>query len=275
MQLSGYINKITYVTRYATSSFNTPENQLLKLFLHNISASIEALVDEVGTGAITGSLLDLKETSDIALKNSWMRKVDRIDQTSVVIYQRAKRSRNRYYRELVRLQQLFEDALEETKWESILKLLHRGWLEPVKDDDLFELYALMKILDALKNDLSFGEPTSLGLIKQNRRQIATFKRPDGLLASVYFDQSPVELFDASSQYKNILSAYEGFTARSRRPDITVKFQLFNQRERIIFFECKKSEDEKYSRDSVYKALGFFKFVEQLNRSTPQSSNCLS
>jgi hypothetical protein len=142
----------------------------------------------------------------------------------------------------------------------ILRLLRRGWLEPIRADDLFELYTLIRILELLRGELGFGEPTHVGLIKNKREQIALFKRnADSMKAEVYFDQSPIESLQINSMYKSVMESYDGVTGIARRPDILIRFSLpGSDYERRLFIECKRSEDDGYTRDSVYKALGYLK-----------------
>jgi len=156
---------------------------------------------------------------------------------------------------MAELQSEFEYSVSESRWESIITLVSRGWLEPIASDDLFELYTLVKVLECLRE--RFGPPVSTGLIRAGRRQIAEFSAPRALIR-VHFDQSPVTAFGSSSEYKATLEGYEGFRATSRRPDIILSSVAEGQPNRFLLVECKKSEDDGYTRDSVYKALGYLR-----------------
>lgn len=259
----------TFVTRGHFASFNVPENQLLKLFLTNISRTVEVVSAQVGTGAMVRELLELKSRSDSALKQPWLREVDRTYAATSLMRQRALRARNWRYGRVAALQVEFDEIGRMTKWETILKLLRRGWLAPIQDDDLFELYTLVSILEVLTSELGFGKPVALGLIKRNRQAVAQFHRAsDGATATVYFDQSPVEIFGLRSEYTTILDKYVGITGVARRPDIIIRFGVPGGSERRVLVECKRSDDDEYRRDSIYKALGYLKDFAQLWDSTP-------
>jgi hypothetical protein len=183
---------------------------------------------------------------------------------------RSLRARSFYYHQVAEFELQFEAIGRQGKWEAILKLLRSGWLEPIQEDDLFELYVLVVILETLKTDLGFGEPSAFGLIKPGRREIAVFSRePDGIEADLYFDQSPVEIFELPSVYQETLGRFEGLTAYARRPDITVRFRKPGGIEHRLLVECKRTDDDGYRRDSVYKALAYLKDFGELWANVPQ------
>lgn len=263
-RVTGRIDKASFITQPLASSFNTPENQLLKLFLNNISQSIEAFITEVGTVAVSRPIMELKEIADAALKQSWLRDVERKYKINALMRLGAQRSRIRQYSKLIFLETEFEEIINETKLEATLNLLRRGWFKPIINDDLFEIYVLFVILSSLKNELGFGEPLSFGLIREGRREVATFhRRTDDVSANVYFDQTPKVIFNVNSYYKHIVDQYEGITAKERRPDIILEFTSPNWISKKVFIECKKSEDGQYMRDSVYKAIAYLRDFENL------------
>lgn len=273
-RVTGRIDQSSFITQPQSSSYNTPENQLLKLFLNNISQTIEAFIADVGTVAMSQQFIELKAITDAALKQSWMKEVDRKYRMSPIMRIGAQRSRLKQYSTVATLESEFEAVLNETRLEAILNLLKRGWLEPVQDDDLFEVYVLFVIFNILKNELGFGEPNNLGLIRKNRREIAVFRREtDGTEAKLYFDQTPKEVFRINSFYKTVVEQYDGITASERRPDITLRFVLPDLSQKRLLIECKESEDAQYMRDSVYKAIAYlrdFKDVwEQASEQMPK------
>jgi hypothetical protein len=76
-------------------------------------------------------------------------------------------------------------------------LLAANWLEPVDPDDLFELYALVLVLDLLEVELGLGPPMQYGLAVPGRDHVAMFET-EGNRVRVFFDQSPASVLDYSS-----------------------------------------------------------------------------
>ena len=259
-----------YIVRRNRSSWDTPLNQLLKLLLTNLSTSIASVASEVGSGSLPRHFLGIKAALDLGLRQSWMREVTAKRVSSALMRHASHRARNRHYGTASDLLATYESVAREGRWESIAGLIRAGWFEPIPDDDLFELFVLMKVLSTLRDRLNFGEPYELGLIRSGRREVARFRRADGVRADVYFDQSPAEVFGFDrSLYKAILASYENLSGRMRRPDITVKFSVPNREKRLLI-ECKRTDDDGYRRDSVYKVLGYLKDFSELWSGSHQS-----
>jgi hypothetical protein len=176
--------------------------------------------------------------------------------------QRASRNRNRSYGEMAELQLRYDLAFRERKWSFILTLLQGNWLEPIKDDNLFELYTLVLVLDVLAKECGLGEPERYGLIRRDREAVATFRK-GAVTAEVYFDQSPVTFTNIKSEYNTIMKDYPDLRGSARRPDITIRFIFGGGTQQYLILEVKKSEDEKYGRDSVYKVLGYLRDFGEL------------
>jgi len=133
-------------------------------------------------------------------------------------------------------------------------LLRRGWFEPVRDDDLFELYLLLLLLDVAETECGLGSPKEYALIRIGRSAVAEFNDDAGIRVKVYFDQGPSAFAKVESEYLRITRAY-GMTVAERRPDISVLIQG-PKKTVVLFVEAKESTDEKYERESVYKALAY-------------------
>ncbi len=127
-------------------------------------------------------------------------------------------------------------------------------MAPVTDDDLFELYCLVSILDALEQDLGFGRPEEYGLIWRGRRHVALFQH-QGVEVSIIFNQSPAKVFGIKTRYKKFTEDHIFYDVGARRPDILLIFKS-GCIERRFVVEIKDTTDAKYARDSVYKVFGY-------------------
>jgi hypothetical protein len=213
---------------------------------------------------VLAELDDLLHRAQTALNSTYLREVTVPRRATSLMRQRAKRHRSRRYKRLAALQRQFERSLIEDRWQSVLRLLKKGWLEPIEEDDLFELYSLVVILVVLEHDVALGPPRP-GLIRKGRKQVATFNPPSmGIRVEVYFDQSPAKHLGYSSAYSAILDAYQGIRGSSHRPDIIVRIIDFaGAVVRTILFEAKNTEKDSYKRSSVYKALAYLKDFEEV------------
>lgn len=269
---SGKADAGTFIIRRSEKSSNIPENQLLKLFLSEVSSISALTVGEIGTKAVLGTLEQLRRLADRALKHPYLKEVAVEYRATSIMRQRAQRHRNWRYGELAYLQAQLDSVARQNKWLSILQLLQQGWLEPVRDDDLFELYTLVVLLDVIEQELEFGRPIRYGLIRPNRAEVAVFHRAlDGVKTGIYFDQSPTLIFSSRSEYKSLIADYNGITGAEHRPDIIACFQLPNGTEQRLLVEVKKSEDDQYKRDSVYKVLAYLRDFRDLWAGAPDQA----
>ena len=146
-------------------------------------------------------------------------------------------------------------------------LLAVGWLEPVSDDDLFELYCLVLVLDIISDELGLGQPLESGLLLRGRSHVAAFESSAGRI-EVFFDQSPAMVMNIISRYSVVRKAHRGLTGTERRPDILVTFKPFDGSPVTnLLIEIKKSADGQYISDSVYKAFGYLHDFASLWKTT--------
>jgi hypothetical protein len=256
---SGRGDAATLVVRRAVKSSDIPINRLLKLYLHDVSAAVAGVAGAVGRGALSREVEEVRRHADLAFNNPYISGVTLESRATATMRQAARRNRNRRYGELARLQAEFDATVNRNRWESILLLLLRGWIEPVSDDDLFELYILVMVLDVLEIEAGYGQPFQYGLIKSKRKEVARFRRAiDGAEVDVYFDQSPKTILGTPSEYMNIINQYDRFGGNPHRPDILLRFRLPSGTVRHLIIEVKQTNDPKYMRESIYKTLAYLK-----------------
>lgn len=256
-RLSGAVPRGRYLVQHIEKSADIPENRLLKLFLTRIVTAANEMARR-GTGALPQRFAGIRDAAARGLSNTYLQGVELEHRISARMLSTAVRHRDHRYSRLARLARDFDQAVIRGKWAQILELLRKGWLAPVASEDLFELYALILVMQSIEADLGFGEPKSYGLIQRGRSAVATYRRADGAKAEVFFDQVPSGIFKGcGSEYLQLVGGHEGVVGSERRPDITVRFTAGGA-ERRVLVEVKETEDPAYIRDSVYKVMGYLR-----------------
>ena len=255
--LSGAVPRGRYLVQHIEKSADIPENRLLKLFLTRLVSAANEMARR-GTGALPQRFASIRDAAARGLANTYLQGVELEHRISARMLSTAIRHRDHRYSRLTHLARDFDQTVIRGKWAQILELLRKGWLAPVSSDDLFELYALILVMQAIEGDLCFGEPEAYGLIQRGRAAVATYRRVDGVKAEVFFDQVPSGIFkDCGSEYLQLIEAHDGVAGSERRPDITVRFTA-GANERRVLVEVKETEDPAYIRDSVYKVMGYLR-----------------
>lgn len=256
-RLSGSVPRGRYLVLHIERSADIPENRLLKLFLTRLVAAANEMAKR-GTGALPQRFAAIRDAGQRGLSNSYLQGVELKHRISARMLSTAVRNRDPRYSRLAHLARDFDQAVIRGKWAQIIELLRKGWLAPVSSDDLFELYALILVMQAVEGELGFGEPHAYGLIQRGRSAVATYCRADGVKAEIYFDQVPSGIFPGcGSEYLQLVSTHDGVIGSERRPDIMVRFSA-GAAERRVLIEVKETEDPTYIRNSIYKVLGYLR-----------------
>ncbi|OYU69218.1 MAG: hypothetical protein CFE28_03895 [Alphaproteobacteria bacterium PA2] len=237
-----------------TKIYDTLENRLLKLFLRELSAAIGEISKAIGNSRLPEVIEQIKTNVESALSSAYLVEISDVRHANIGMVTAVLRSRSAHYRELGRLWLSFEDALILGKLSGLLDLISEGWLAPISDDDLFELYVLALTIDVGMHELGFGQPKTVDVVRSGRGAVAEFKDGDRQL-KVFFNQSPTTIMGGSlSKYRSLVSAHRGIVGSERRPDIILHFKGI--REATIFIECKNTTDDRYIRESIYKCFGY-------------------
>jgi hypothetical protein len=253
-RLNGSVPAGAVSTARHNKLYDTLENRLLKLFLKEVSSVIAELSKLTSGARLPNDIERIRAEVEDALASAYLNEVADVRHASAGMVINARRSRTAHYQELARLWIGFEDALLIGKVSGLLDLISEGWLAPVSDDDLFELYVLALTIDVGTNELGFGFPKNVDVIRSGRGAVATFTSEEREI-EIFFNQSPTTIFhDRSSKYRNLVSAHRGISGSERRPDIVLKFE--GSSSGLLFIECKNSSDENYIRDSIYKCFGY-------------------
>jgi hypothetical protein len=256
-RFAGTLSPVHYISRTSHRSFELPENQLLSWLIDDLRHTIAFIEQRVGSAALHRNLQGLREQCEGARQHHWFGDISVPLRVTPAMLTAARRHRQPEYRTaaaLARRRLDLEANEHEARWYTLLSLLAVNWLEPVSDDDLFELYVLVLVLDLLSNELGLGEPVEYGLITRRREHVALFQS-ERERVRVFFDQSPATLFGLTTEYAQVISHHRGLAGTERRPDIVVLVERDNEK-RLVLVEMKKSFDERYISDSVYKVFGY-------------------
>lgn len=254
---AGMLSPTHFVSRLPHRSFELPENQLLRWLVDDISDSIEAIEQRVGTANLHGDLLMLRTTCQAAGAHQWLEGVSPPPRLTPAMIAAARRHRRPEYRLAAALadRRMNIEASDRSQWlYTVSALLAVNWLEPINDDDLFELYMLVLTLDVLSNEVGLGEPIEYGLVISERDHIALFQGEQQTVR-VFFDQAPATVLGVSTEYRSAMRLHTGISGNERRPDILVVSETPSSTS-VVLVEAKRSSDGRYISDSVYKAFGY-------------------
>jgi hypothetical protein len=270
-RLTGRLNSGSFEVRVSERHQNLPENQLLKLFLVQLQNLTRYLEFELRSGSAAKQVMVLRARVNALLRSEWLRDISTQTVISSLMSNRARRSKHSAYGKVLSFSREYTSVFELPRWAYVLNLIQAGWLEPIRDDDIFELYTLIRLVDILSERLGFSTTSRLGLIMSGREEIVRLDRQeDGASVRIYFDQSPVTIFGVQSAYRALLANYEGFNPTSRRPDISLRFSLPDGH-RVLLIECKDTTDDGYTRDSAYKAFAYLSdFAELWSKNQDQA-----
>lgn len=251
-----------FVCKSISATHNTPENQLLKSYLFEVKEVVDEIIKIVGTGGITREIIKIKHATDAYIKESKMRGVAYKKKPTQAMHRGATRNKQRGYSELSLLYGKLLQTLRQKKIDTIIDLISRGWFEPIRDDDLFEIYILVLLLNMLT--ARYGTPYKFnGIGSLSRKEVVKWLIKDSDVSlSLYFDQSPESITGCPYLYTKIASKYKGVSVRPRRPDLTLRFQGQGFH-RFLLVEAKMTRDKDYINESIYKSVAYLKDFEAI------------
>jgi len=272
-RLTGAIGPGRFYSRVTHRSFDQPENRLLRWLIDDVTESLTTLKRQAHR--LPAALINLHSHCEWARSHDWLSSAVSPRFLEPDMIRAASRHRRPEYRRaavLATRRMRLSQGQRSGRWSAIMSLLQSGWLAPVDDDDLFELYVLVVVMDVIQHELGFGAPTEYGLVIKGRDHVAKF-RNDATEISVFFDQALSVAINAPSEYLDICHRHIGLDAQPRRPDISLKVSN-GTASRVMIVEAKRSADGQYLRDSVYKAFGYLYDYQKLWTTIPQSPKVL-
>ena len=254
---AGALAPSAFATRLTSRTFNTPANRVVRALAEEVYRATGRL-EGAAKGSAPPALRSLGTAARHVLASYQLRGSDadwRLRHDDIWVARHGKDARVRIAADLLQRRLSVRELGVRGRWPALLEMIRTGWLSPVSDDDLFELYALALVLDILEQELG-GGPDRYGLIVRGRDSVAEFDRPDGKRIRVYFDQSPSSVLASTSRYVAVAGQHIGLDVRPRRPDLLIVLERPSEEPRLLLIECKNTADGKYIRDSVYKAFAY-------------------
>lgn len=256
-RMAGVLPVGRYYSRTAHRSFALPENQLLRWLVDELLSSVRNLARRSASKTLQPALVTILQRCEEAAAHHWLSQLPTPPHLTPEMIAAGKRSRRLEYRvaaELAEGRARLKSAPDDARWYATLMLLAVGWLEPVSDDDMFELYALTLVVDVISQELGFGEPEEYGLVTSGRGHVAAFRNRHGRLR-VIFDQNPGGIVKAHDRYRGIVGGHRDVTGSPRRPDISLVYERPGD-PRFVIVEVKRTANERYVSDSIYKLFGY-------------------
>lgn len=267
-RVGGKADSTTFVVRKPERSADLPENRLVKLFLRRLVDTVDAAAVAAGTRHTPAYLQELRSTARRLAQEPHLRGVETVDEVDANMRRAARRNRDPRYGKSLDFADQHDDVVHETRWRTVLELLRVGWLEPLSDDDLFELYSLVFLFQMLSERLGY-DGVSYGLIRAGREEVAVFEHPTSRRrVRVWFDQNPARIFKGRSRYRNVIGRYSGIVSSGRRPDIVLAVERRGQADHRFLLEVKRTTGGEYQRDSVYKGFGYLYDFRELWADSP-------
>lgn len=261
-RLTGAVGPGRFFSRIAHRSFDQLENRLLRWLIDNVTEALRSLKRQAHR--LPAALVSLQSHCERALANDWLSSAESPRSLAPDMILAAARHRRPEYRRaavLASRRKRLSEGRRSDRWGAIVSLLQSGWLAPIDEDDLFELYVLAVVMDVFEHELGFGAPTDYGLIRTGRDLVAKFSK-DSRHVTIFFDQSLSVAINAPSEYIEVSRRHIGLEGSPRRPDISVVLSDGDS-SRVLIIEAKRSTDGRYLRDSVYKAFGYLYDYQQL------------
>lgn len=241
-----------FLSRLPARSFVLPENQLVCWLIASVRDSVARIEERTG-GQLPPSIRALQAPILEAFVHPWFRQISPPLQLEAHMLACAERQRIIGYREAATLAEA-RDRLtgshSETRHLAVLDLLRANWLAPINPDDLFELYVLVLVLDAITGVL--GLPREYGLVTAGRNHIARFS--GAAEVRVLFDQTPPGR-GWSRAYRDLQKSHVGLPESPRRPDIIL---IRDDVPRAMMVEVKRTSNSGYLSDSIYKGFGYLR-----------------
>lgn len=249
----GYNDLSLFACNLPSKSYDLCENQLLKFLLkkivylfENTLNFIDIKVNEIDNWheEVKLKYFMVKKT----LKNVYFNEITDVNLIKSKTLRKAFMHRNHFYKKLVNLYKLYEDLFISNDLSVLKSIVETQLLKPANDDTLYELYIFFNLVDSLK-------VKKLGLLMPNN-DYTVLGYYDNCEIKIYYQEVPKDDF-SYSKYKEIFKNYD-INVSLRRPDILIEF---NGSYRIV--EVKRTSNQNYIRDSVYKVLGYLNDFKQV------------
>lgn len=254
-----------YVVASTARSSDVPENRGLLACLAYLDSTITKLARAAGgEDRLPSALQRIGYSARSGLKLPSLRDLPIEPLLTVRSRQAMARSRFPAFDHLAELSLAVRSAEDVSPIDLATSLAAAGWLAPLSEDDLFELFVLVKVVEAISG--RWGEAHSLSPISRGN-YIAEWHAVGTTRIRLFFNATPEKLRNCS-RYLRVSRAYGAFfNASVRRPDIIVAIERGGSTS-FTLIEIKNPGEESfdYRRDSLYKCFGYlFDFADELDK----------
>lgn len=243
-----------FVTRPIERSSDTTAARLFSFLLARIVENGEWLdnkpLPEVARTRILNDI-EIARRSAASLRGRGVRAAKRITSREVGPL---RKSRRPDVLAAVRLFDLYINLVELANENLLRGLLREKQMAPEDLDDLFEVWALLVLVEVhLQHGWELSEALLIGGEASPKRPKFKLVKND-VVAELFYQTVPPEMGGAST-YKSIFNEYD-LDASMRRPDVTVRVSWPGDQVQRFIVEVKRTRDQRYILDSVYKTLGY-------------------
>lgn len=263
-----------YVVVGNRRSFDLHENRVLKFLLRNVLLLSQRVCRGLsegtqGCGCIQPDSRSTWKAQVEALgiraaqhlKSVHLRAVADLPSISERDLERVRRVRGHFYRELETAARQYVEAQAQPQ-QYLAEMLAQRVLEPLRRDDLYELWVLFQSINLLEKQ--GWKRLEIGLIGSDRGFSAVFQRGAQRIR-FHFQQLPKPLHEAS-EYRDLMDKY-GLGPSVRRPDIIIERE--GGQPGYLIIEVKRSQSRSYIADGAYKLIGYLSdFAKGLQTSGP-------
>jgi len=261
---ANYSDPTVHVVREVIKEYDTPPNRLVSHYLKEIWAAIQSSVPASGSKlAVRAAAVSQSVTE--SLRSVYLRQARSVPAVTSQMLLAAERSRRRLYSNTGALWREYERLLDPNDVTTLANVLSTGWLAPLSDDDLYEIYVLVRVLRALEARLAGNDPARIDyrlIGAGGTGALATFRSPEWI-GHAFFDMAPHNTFneifsDSDYRYTSLLYEYGTASMSARRPDICIKLRRKSDGFTVpLIVEVKNTSlADQYGRDSIYKVLGY-------------------
>jgi hypothetical protein len=229
-RLQGRLGPAELAVSVPVRFFDLPENRVVVTLLARAGKALDLVERRIGSGHLHRRLAATRRAILDAQWHVDVREIPVADRITPTMHGAAMRNRDPLFGRASELLQGLDRLLDEARSgrrAASQELLRRRWFAPLSDDDLFELYVLVLVMDVLGTELGLGDPVEYGLVAAGHEHVAACTLTEGGRLEVHFNQSPATILGRLSRYR-----------------------------RILLVEVKKTTDGAYTSDSVYKAFGY-------------------
>lgn len=280
----GFNDPSLFVCTPSSKVYDLEENQLLKFLLNEIIFLKENYIDFIPDSDNNEDSEESEKKYDIkkdwytlifkkykfckkALNKVYFKDITDIHKVKSKHIRKALKNRNFLYHYVADAYILFEKLFIDEDEDTLKKFVNEIVIKAADPNKLYELYAFIFLIRALKNKALKNKDSENGiklyLLRKRREKESSLSvcyNDNGVKIRVYYQFTPTE-FSKVSQYIKITKHYS-LNASIRSPDLMIEFEKDGE----IFYrivEVKNTSKGDYIRSSIYKVMGYYKDFEDV------------